>query len=78
LKIKLNGLHSADVAETQEAVTDELKFQNEKLLTAFLKLNDRTKAYIYMPMEHILNKKRRVCFTQVSSIFKNISSKPFR
>jgi hypothetical protein len=37
-KMKLKGLHFADVAEIQEAVTDELKVQKEEFLAAFQKL----------------------------------------
>ena len=51
--MKLKGLHFADVAEIQEAVTDELKkVQKEEFLAAFQKLYDRAKSYIYiyMPM----------------------------
>jgi 6-phosphogluconate dehydrogenase len=48
LKIKLKGLHFADAAEIQEAVTDELKrVQKEEFLTAFQKLYDCIKACIY-------------------------------
>jgi len=37
--MKLKGLHFADVAEIQEAVTDELtKVQNQELSTTFQKL----------------------------------------
>jgi hypothetical protein len=46
--MKVKGLHFADVAENQEAVSDELKkTRNEELSTAFQKLYDRAKAYIY-------------------------------
>jgi hypothetical protein len=39
LKMNLKGLHFADVAEIQEAVTDELrKTQKEEILAAFQKL----------------------------------------
>ena len=58
LKMKLKGLHFADVAEIQEAVTDELKkVQREEFSAAFQKLHESAKAYIYiyMPMERILN-----------------------
>jgi hypothetical protein len=63
--MKLKGLHSADVAEIQEAVTDELKkVQKEEFPAAFQKLYDRAKAciyiYIYIPIELILNLKK-VC-----------------
>jgi hypothetical protein len=48
LKIKLKGLHFADVVEIQEAVTDELKkVHREEFSAASKKLYDRTKAYIY-------------------------------
>jgi hypothetical protein len=48
LKMKLKGLHFADVAEIQEAVTDELqKFQKEEFSTAFQKLYDLAKAHVY-------------------------------
>jgi len=48
LKMKLKGLHFADVAEIQEAVTDKLKkVQKERFLAAFQKLYDHTKACIY-------------------------------
>jgi len=48
LKKKLKGLHFADVAEIQEAVTDELqKVQKEDFSAAFQKLYDRAKAFIF-------------------------------
>jgi hypothetical protein len=48
LKINLKGLHFADVAEIQEAVTDELKkVQKEEFGAAFQKLYDRSNACIY-------------------------------
>jgi hypothetical protein len=47
-KMKLKGLHFKDVAEIQEAVTDELKkFQKEEFSAAFQKLNERAKACVY-------------------------------
>ena len=46
--MKLKGLHFVDVAEIQEAITDELKkVQKEEFLTAFQKLCDHAKACIY-------------------------------
>jgi len=46
--MKLKGLHFADVAEIQEAVTDDLKkAQKEVFLEAFQKLYNHTKACIY-------------------------------
>jgi histone-lysine N-methyltransferase SETMAR len=48
LKMKLKGLHFADVAEIQKAVTDELKkIQKQEFSAAFQKLCDRAKACIY-------------------------------
>jgi histone-lysine N-methyltransferase SETMAR len=48
LKMKLKGLHFVDVAEIQEAVTDELKkVQKEEFLAAFQKLYNHTKACIH-------------------------------
>ena len=48
LKIKLQGLQFANVAEIQEAVTDELKkVQKEEFSAAFQKLYDCVKAYMY-------------------------------
>jgi len=46
--MNLKGLHLAEVAEIQEAVTEELKkFQNEEFSAASQKLYDRAKACIY-------------------------------
>jgi len=46
--MKLKGLHSADVAEIQEAVTDELmRVQKEEFSTTFQNLYDRAKTCIY-------------------------------
>jgi histone-lysine N-methyltransferase SETMAR len=48
LKMKLKGIDFADVAEIQEAVTDDLKkVQKEEFSAAFQKLYDRAKACIY-------------------------------
>jgi histone-lysine N-methyltransferase SETMAR len=48
LKMKLKGLHFADVAEIQETITDELKkVQKEEFLAAFQKLYDHAEACIY-------------------------------
>ena len=44
--MKLKGLHFADVAEIQEAITDELKkVQKEKISAAF---QNRSKACIFV------------------------------
>ena len=54
--MKLKGLHYADVAEIQQAITDELKkVQKKELSVAFQKLYDRAEACTYMLMEHTLN-----------------------
>ena len=46
--MKLKGPHLADVAEIQEAVTDELKkVQIGEFSAAFQKLYDRAKVCIY-------------------------------
>jgi hypothetical protein len=46
--MKLKGRQFADVAETQEAVTDELKkVQKEEFSATFQKLYDRAKVCIY-------------------------------
>ena len=46
--MKLKGLHFPDVAEIQEAVTDELKkVQKEEFSAAFQKLYNRKKTFIY-------------------------------
>ena len=48
LKMKIKGLHFADVADIQEAVTDELKkVQKEEFLVAFQKTHDRAKVRVY-------------------------------
>jgi hypothetical protein len=48
LKMQLKGLHFVDVAEIQEAITDELKkVQKEEFLAAFQKLYTRAKACVY-------------------------------
>ena len=61
--MKLKGLHFADVAETQEAVTDELKkVQKEEFLAAFQKLYDLAKACIYANGAYFEFKKRCLRF----------------
>jgi hypothetical protein len=75
--MKLKGLHFADVAEIQEAVTDESeKVQIEEFSAAFQKLHDRAKACIYANGAYIKFKKV-VCLPSMSSIFKNISPTTF-
>jgi transposase len=68
LKMKLKGLHFADVAEIQEAVTDELKnVQKEEFSAAFQKLYDRAKAYIYASGAYF-ELKKGMCVPHVSLI----------
>ena len=56
LKKKLNGLQCADVAETEEAVTYELKkVQNEEFSAAFQKFYNCAQRHVYKPTELILN-----------------------
>jgi hypothetical protein len=55
-KMKLKGLHFADVAEIQEAVTDELKSKKRNFRQLFRNCTTVQKP-VYMPMEVILNKK---------------------
>jgi hypothetical protein len=59
LKIKLKGLHFADVAEIQEAITDELKkTQKEEFSAAFHKLYNHAKACKYANGAHFELKKK--------------------
>jgi len=60
LKMKLKeGLHFADFAKIQEAITDKLKkVQKDKFSAAFQKLYNRTKAYIYAKGAYFKLKKR--------------------
>jgi len=58
-----------DVAEIQEAVTDELKkVQKEEFSAAFQKLNDRAKACINVNGAYF-ELKKSMCLLDVSSIF---------
>ena len=72
--MKLKGLHFADVAEIQEAVTDELKkVQNEEFSAAFQKMYDRAKVCIYANGAYL--ELKDMCLPHVSSIFKKINPK---
>jgi hypothetical protein len=78
LKMRLKELHFVDVAEIQEAVTDELKkVQKEEFLAAFQKLYHCAKACIYANGAYFEFKKR-YCLPHVSLIFKKISPTTFR
>jgi len=66
--MKLKGFHFADVAEIQEALTDELKkVQKEELSVAFQKLYDRAKACINANGAYF-ELKKGTCLPRVSSI----------
>jgi hypothetical protein len=70
--MRLKGLHFADDAEIQEAVTDELKkVPKEEFSAAFHKLYDGAEACVYMPMELILNKNSHVPSSCVFDFLKN-------
>ena len=61
--MKSKGLHFADVAEIQEAVTDELKeIQKEEFSAVFQKLYDRTKACMYASGAYFEFKKKARVF----------------
>jgi hypothetical protein len=63
LKMKLKGPHFADVAEIQEAVTDELKkIQKDEFSATFQKLYDHTKACIYASGAYF-ELKKKVCLS---------------
>jgi chromosome condensin MukBEF MukE localization factor len=65
--MKLKGLQFANVAETQEAVTDELKkVQKEEFLAAFQKLYKCTKALIYANRAYFELKKKGMCLLKKS------------
>ena len=77
LKLKLKGLHFADDAEIQEAVTDELKkVQKEEFSAAFQKLYNHAKACVYANRANF-ELKKGMCLPHVRSIFKIISPKTF-
>ena len=62
LKMKLKGLHITDVAEIQEAVTDELKtVQKVEFSAAFQKLFDCAKACMHANGAYFQFKKKNVC-----------------
>jgi hypothetical protein len=72
LKMKLKGLHFADAAQIQEAITDELKMvQKREFLATFQELYGCTKACIYANGACFVFKKR--CVYDL----KKISSKTF-
>jgi hypothetical protein len=59
--MKLKGIHFADVAEIQEAVTEELKkVQKEEFSAAFQKLYDHAKACIHASGAYFKLEKKHV------------------
>jgi hypothetical protein len=67
-----------DVAEIQEAVTDELKkVQKEEFSAGFQKLYDCAKACMCANGAYFEFKKKGMCLPHVSSIFKKIIPKTF-
>ena len=79
--MKFKGLHFADVAVIQEAVTDELKtVRKVEFSAAFQKLYNRAKAYVCVCIYAngaYFELKKKVCLPHVSSIFKKMRPKPF-
>jgi len=77
--MQLKGIHFAYGAEIQEAVTDDLMKVEKRNFRQLFRNCMTTQKPVYMPMELILNLKKRVCFPRVSSIFlKKITPKTFR
>jgi len=77
--MKLKGLHFANVAEIQEAVTDELKkVKKEEFSAAFQKLYDREKACIYANGAYFeYYKKKYLSSSCVFDFLKKISPRTF-
>ena len=66
--MELKGLHFADVAKVQAAVTAELKnVQKEEFLAALQKLYDHANACVYATGAYF-ELKKGMCFPHVSSI----------
>ena len=61
LKMKLKGLHFADVAEIQEAITDELKKVQKQEFSQLFRNCTTTQKPVYMSKEPIFNKKESMC-----------------
>jgi len=71
--MKLKGLHFADVADMQEAVTDELKKVQKRNFRQLFRNCTTTKKPMYMPKELILNlKKVYVFFTCLRFLKKSV------
>jgi len=77
--MKLKRFHFADVAEIQEAVTDELmRVQKEEFSTAFHELYNRAKTCIYAYDAYFEFKKSYVSSSYVFDLKKKFSPKTFR
>jgi hypothetical protein len=63
LKMKLKGLYFADVAEIQEAITDELKKAQKEEFSAGFRNCTTVQKPVYMPMKLILNLKKSYVFS---------------
>ena len=74
--MKLKGLDLADVAEFQEAVTEELKKVQKEEFSAFQKLFNRAKACVYANGAYFEFKKVCVSF-MCPRFLKKISPKTF-
>jgi hypothetical protein len=57
LKMKLRGFHFADVAETQEAITDELKNVHKRNFRQLFRNCTTAEKHVYTSMKLISNKK---------------------
>ena len=76
LKIKLKGLHFPNVAEIQEARTDELrKVKKKEFSVAFQKLYDHAKACAYANGAYFELKKKKVWLPHVSRFLKKSALK---
>jgi hypothetical protein len=85
LKMKLKGLHFADVAEIHEAVTDELTNWHTQPAVRQARRSKKgnfqqlfrncttTQKPVYMPVELILNKKKSKCLLHIFDLKKNWS-----
>jgi hypothetical protein len=77
LKMKLKGLHFVDVAEIQEAVTDELKKVQKSNFQQLFRNCMTTQKPVYMQMELIFNKKKLCDHIMCLKLKKKISRKTF-
>jgi len=70
---EVKRLHSADVAEIQEEVTDERRSKKRNFRQLF-RNSTTTQKPVYIPMGLILNLKKGMCLPCVSSILKKNQS----